>query len=153
MTTVISRLLSRYERGTVTRRELIAALSALAACATTNAEAGLKVSRLDHISLQVSDLQRSREFYGNVFTASVNRTPRPDNEVRLDLGDNALLVLRRAGVPGQVNHLGVKVEGFNRASVAQQLRGAGITPVDEPNVPGTAGFHVVDPDGFRVQLL
>ena len=153
MTTVISRWLSRYERGTVTRRELIVALSAVMAGATTNADAGLKVSRLDHISLQVSDLQRSREFYGNVFSASVNRTPRPDNEVRLDLRDNATLVLRRAGVPGQVNHLGVKVEGFNRASVAQQLRGSGVTPVDEPNVPGTAGFHVVDPDGFRVQLL
>jgi catechol 2,3-dioxygenase-like lactoylglutathione lyase family enzyme len=153
MTTVVSRLLTRYERGTVTRRELIAALVALAAGTPTEAAAGVKVSRIDHISLQVSDLQRSREFYANIFTASVNRNPRPDNELRLDLGDNANVVLRRAGEPGQVNHLGVRVDGFDRASVAQQLRRAGITPVDEPNLPGTVGFHVVDPDGFRVQLL
>ena len=153
MTTEISGLLDRYERGTVTRRELIVALATLAAGTTTNAAAGLKVSRLDHISLQVSDLQRSREFYTSVFAASVNTTPRPANELRLDLGDNAILVLRRAGVPGQVDHLGVRVEGFDRASVAQRLRGSGIIPVDEPNVPGTVGFHVVDPDGFKVQLL
>ncbi|MEQ1759001.1 MAG: VOC family protein [Vicinamibacterales bacterium] len=153
MTTVVSRLLSRYERGTVTRRELIAALAALVAGAPTEAAAGVTVSRIDHISLQVSDLQRSREFYAKVFTASVNQNPRPDNEVRLDLGGNANLVLRRAGEPGQVNHLGVRVEGFERASLVQQLRGAGIAPVDEPNVPGTVGFHVVDPDGFKVQLL
>jgi catechol 2,3-dioxygenase-like lactoylglutathione lyase family enzyme len=149
----VSKLLNRYETGTVTRRELIAALVALAAGTQTEAAAGVKVSRIDHISLQVSDLQRSRDFHTNVFTASANQNPRPENEVRLDLGDNAILVLRRGGEPGQVNHLGVKVEGFDRASVAQQLRGAGLMPVDEPHVPGTVGFHVVNPDGFRVQLV
>ncbi len=153
MTATISGLLRRYEGGTLSRRELIAALATVAATSTADAAAGLKVSRLDHISLQVRDLQRSREFYANLFAASVNTTPRPDNEVRLDFGDNALLVLRRAGAPGQVDHVGVKVEGFDRSSVARQLRASGISPVDAPNVPGTAGFHVVDPDGFKVQLL
>jgi catechol 2,3-dioxygenase-like lactoylglutathione lyase family enzyme len=125
----------------------------VATTGTTAAAAGMKVSRLDHVSLQVSDLQRSREFYSNVFAVSVNTNPRPANEVRLDLGENALLVLRRAGAPGQVNHLGVKVEGFDKAAVTRQLRASGISPIDEPNVPGTPGFHVVDPDGFKVQLL
>ena len=153
MTAAISGLLSRYEGGTLSRRELVVALATLAATSTANAAAGLRVSRLDHISLQVSDLQRSREFYANVFAASVNPTPRPDNEVRLDLADNAILVLRRAGAPGQVDHLGVRLEGFARSSVARQLRASGISPVDVPNVPGTPGFHIVDPDGFKVQLL
>jgi catechol 2,3-dioxygenase-like lactoylglutathione lyase family enzyme len=153
MTTAISDLLNRYERGVVTRRELIAAIATLFAGATPRAAVGLKVSRLDHISLQVSDLQRSRDFYANLFAASINPTPRPANEVRLDLGDSATLVLRRAGAPGQVNHLGMKLESFDRASVARQLRASAITPIDEPNVPGTPGFHVVDPDGFKVQLL
>jgi catechol 2,3-dioxygenase-like lactoylglutathione lyase family enzyme len=153
MTTALSDLLNHYERGVVTRRELIVAIATLVTAARPTAAAGLKVSRLDHISLQVSDLQRSREFYTSVFSASVNTMARPANEVRLDLADSATLVLRRAGAPGQVNHLGMKLENFDRASVAQQLRAAGITPIDEPNVPGTPGFHVVDPDGFKVQLL
>jgi catechol 2,3-dioxygenase-like lactoylglutathione lyase family enzyme len=152
MTATISNLLDRYEKGMLARRELIAAIATLAATSTT-AAAGLRVSRLDHISLQVSDLRHSRDFYANVFGATVNTTPRPDNEVRLDLGDTGSLVLRRAGTPGQVDHFGVKVQGFDRASVARQLRASGISPVDAPNIPGTPGFHVIDPDGFKVQLL
>ena len=152
MRSTISRLLSRYESGTLTRRELIAGLTMLVTAGTTTSTAGLKVSRLDHVSLQVSDLKRSRDFYGKVFALSVNTNPRPDNEVRLDLGDSAVLVLRRSSPPGTVNHLGIKLEGFDKATVAQQLKASGIVPVDEPNVPGTPGFHVVDPDGFKVQL-
>jgi catechol 2,3-dioxygenase-like lactoylglutathione lyase family enzyme len=153
MSSTISRLLSHYESGTLTRRQLIAGLTMLATAGTTTSAAGLKVSRLDHISLNVSDLQRSRDFYLNVFASSVNTNPRPSNEVRLDLGENGLLVLRRSSPPGTVDHLGIKVEGFDKPSVTQQLRASGIVPVDEPNVPGTPGFHVVDPDGFKVQLL
>jgi catechol 2,3-dioxygenase-like lactoylglutathione lyase family enzyme len=153
MTSIIFRLMSQFDTGTLTRRELLAGLTTLAgAGATTSAAAGLKVSRLDHVSLNVSDLQRSRDFYLNVFASSVNSTPRPSNEVRLDLGDNGILVLRRSNPPGTVDHLGVKLEGFDKPSVMRQLRTSGIVPVDDPNVPGTAGFHVVDPDGFKVQL-
>ena len=67
--------------------------------------------------------------------------------------ENGLLVLRRSGPPGTVDHLGIKLERFDQPSVTRQLRASGIVPVDEPNVPGTPGFHVVDPDGFKVQLL
>jgi catechol 2,3-dioxygenase-like lactoylglutathione lyase family enzyme len=153
MTATISNLLNHYESGMLPRRELITALAILAATSKAAGAAGFRVSRLDHISLQVSDLQRSREFYGKVLGASLNTNPRPDNEVRLDLADSGSLVLRRAGTPGQVDHLGVKVEGFDRASVARQLRASGVSAVDVPNVPGTPGFHVVDPDGFKVQFL
>ena len=55
MRSTISELVSRYERGTLTRRELIASLTMLAATGTTTSAAGLKVSRLEHVSLQVSD--------------------------------------------------------------------------------------------------
>ena len=153
MSSTISRLLSHYENGTLTRRELIAGLTMLATTGATTSAAGLKVSRLDHISLNVSDLQRSRDFYANVFALSVSTNPRPDNEVRLDLGEGGALVLRRSSPPGTVNHLGIKLEGFDRASVIRQLKASGIEPVDEPSVPGTPGFHVVDPDGFKVQLV
>jgi catechol 2,3-dioxygenase-like lactoylglutathione lyase family enzyme len=152
MTATISSLLNRYESGMMTRRELIATITTLATTSTTVA-AGLRVSRLDHLSLQVSDLRRSRDFYTNVFGATLNSAPRPDNEVRLDLGEIGSLVLRRAGTPGQVDHLGVKVEGFDSALVARQIRAVRINPVDQPNTPGTPGFHIVDPDGFKVQFL
>ena len=60
-----------------------------------------------------------------------------------------------------VDHVGIKLDGFDKASVAQHLKDIGITPIDEPNFSrtqdnpniGGAGFHVVDPDGFNVQLV
>jgi len=153
----ISGLLSNYESGTLTRRELIAGLAMLATAGTTASAAGMKVSRIDHVSLQVSDLKRSRDFYGNVLALSVNTNPRPDDEVRLDLGESGYLVLRSFGTPGKVDHLGIKLEGFNKESVTQQLKASGIVPIDDPSYPISSttrgGFHVVDPDGFKVQLL
>jgi cytochrome P450 len=50
----LSRLLSHYERGALTRRQLIADLTMLLTAGTTTSAAGLKVGRLDHIALNVS---------------------------------------------------------------------------------------------------
>lgn len=156
----IVRLLTHYERGTLTRRELVLGLTALVAARTSISAAGPKGIALDHLSLQVSDLQRSQDFYTKVLGASLNTVARPDGSVRLDLGPNGFLVLRRFSPAGRVDHVGIKLEGFNKDSVTQQLKEIGITPIDEPNFSrtqdnpnGGAGFHVVDPDGFNVQLV
>jgi hypothetical protein len=45
------------------------------------------------------------------------------------------------------------LQGFEKASVTQHLKASEIVPIDEPSVPGTPGFHVVDPDGYKVQLI
>jgi catechol 2,3-dioxygenase-like lactoylglutathione lyase family enzyme len=152
MRSTIAALVRRYEGGQLTRRELIAGLVMLTSTQTVSAAAGLKVTRLNHISLNVSDLQRARDFYANAFAVLVNTNPRPENEVRLDLSEDTFLVLRRATPPGTVDHLGVQLEGFDKDLVTRQLRASGIVPVDAPNVNGSPGFHVVDPDGFKVQL-
>ena len=153
MTDKISFLLRRYETGRVSRRELIAGLATLAVASTGSAAAaGLTVTKIDHLALQVSNLQRSRDFYVKAFGASVNTNPRPANEVRVDLGPSSALVLRQAGTAGELDHIGVVVDGFERSAVARQLRTSGINLVDAPTVPGTPGFHVIDPGGFKVQL-
>jgi catechol 2,3-dioxygenase-like lactoylglutathione lyase family enzyme len=132
---------------------VISALAALVCSGSTASDAaGLAVTRIDHLSLQVSDLQRSRDFYIAAFGATVNSNPRPANEIRLDLNATTAIVLQRAGTPGQVDHVGLRVESFERAQVTRQLRGAGVSAVDVPSAPGTPGYHIVDPDGFKVQL-
>jgi hypothetical protein len=77
----------------------------------------------------------------------------PDNEVRLEFGDSGHLNLRRSSRPGTVDHVGIRLESFEKASVTQHLKASEIVPIDEASVPGTPGFHVVDPDGFKVQLI
>ena len=154
MKKTISELLTQYEDRTLSRRALISALTMVAAAGATTSAAGPRAITLDHVSLQVSDLERSRDFYRNVFGLSVNTNPRPDDEVRLDLGENGFVVLRRFSPAGRLDHLALKLEGFNKTSVTQQLRGLGIAPIDEPNTsPTRGGFHVVDPDGLKIQLV
>jgi hypothetical protein len=73
--------------------------------------------------------------------------------VQLDLGASGYLVLHRADQPGSVDQLALKLEQLDMEVVRKELSGSGIDAVGEPNTPGTPGFHVVDPDGFKLQLV
>ena len=65
----ISNLLSCYEKGTLTRRQTIRGLAVLAATggAASAAEgqdnAEIRGNSINHVSIRVSDLERSVEFY------------------------------------------------------------------------------------------
>lgn len=151
---IISSLLATYEAGAVTRRQVIAALAVLAAAGTKLSAAPLAGGALDHLSLQVSDLERSTRFYRDVLGLTVAPGVRPDGSVRLDLPKGGYLTLRELSPAGKVDHFCIKVGDFNREAVTRQLKTQGIVPIDEPNFTGTgAGFHIVDPDGLNVQLL
>ncbi len=160
MEKAISNLFACYENGAVTRRQVIAALAALVATGTKASAAGVSGGALDHLSLQVSNLERSTSFYRDVLGLVVAPRSRPDGSVRLDLPKGGYLTLRTFSPAGKVDHFGIKLDGFNKEVVVQQLRAQGISPIDEPNFSraannptGGAGFHVVDPDGLNVQLL
>jgi len=65
MESIISNLLDRFEKGSLTRRELARSLAMLAAGATAAAaqeDIDFKSADIDHVSIQVADLQRSVEF-------------------------------------------------------------------------------------------
>ena len=150
MKNIIAGLLGRYENGQLSRRELIVGLTMLAA-AGTKAEAATLMDgiNLDHISVQVSDLKVSQDFYRNVLGLTLHTEPRADGSVRLDLGQSGFFVLRNGRPTGTVDHVAIKIEGFNRDLVTRQIRDSGVTPADDD---GGAGFHVVDPDGLKIQL-
>ena len=65
METIINLLLQRFESGSLSRRQLIQGLAMLAT-AGVPAQAqtrGFQGAFISHVSLSVSDLQRSSEFY------------------------------------------------------------------------------------------
>ena len=63
MKNIIAGLLGRYENGKLSRRELIAGLAMLAAAGTKAEAAALNGGiNIEHVSVQVSDLNRSQEF-------------------------------------------------------------------------------------------
>src|SRR2546430_8939478 len=88
MERVILNLLTSFEKGTLTRRELMQGLTMIAAASGAASAAPLQTSvikgaRIDHVSIQVSDLQRSVQFYQRVFGFTVVSEDKPNEIVRL----------------------------------------------------------------------
>ena len=150
MEAIINKLLQRFESGSLSRRQLIQGLAMLATAGSVPAHAqtrGFQGGFISHVSLSVSDLQRSTEFYQKVFGLAVLSQDKPNEIVRLGL-TRTLVSLRRASPKAVVDHFAIGVEKFNRESVTKDLADRGVTP--EQNVE--AGFHVQDPDGYPVQI-
>src|SRR5438128_8269345 len=153
MEAVISSLLKRFERGALTRRELIRGLAILTtargtASAALVQEAGLKAAKIDHVSIQVTDLPRAIAFYQKIFGLSVVSEDKPNEIVRLG-ATKTLVSLHHKSPTGLVDHFAIGVEGFNKEAVTRELKQRGRNP--EENID--AGFHIKDPEGIRVQIV
>jgi len=146
MKSTISRLLEAYEKGKMSRRQLVQGLALLAAGSSAAQAAGFQGNSVNHISLQVSNLQRSTDFYQRVFGCPVNKR---DGNNQLVFGKN-FLVLREGKPAAMVDHFAIGVDNFNKDSVSADLKARGATPIDQQG--GGFGFHVLDPDGFPVQI-
>jgi catechol 2,3-dioxygenase-like lactoylglutathione lyase family enzyme len=145
----ISKLVTRFEQGRITRRELIQAIAALAAVGTTAAAAPpLRAGSINHVSVLVSDLQRSIDFYNRVFGLSVMNEDKANRIVRLGIDKKILVSIRLEPPPGLVDHFAIGVENFNRDAVTRDLTEMGLTPQENLEF----GFHVKDPDGANVQI-
>ena len=153
MEAIISDLLNRFEKGALSRRGLIQGLATLAAAggATSAAQAqdgGLKGVKIDHISIQVSDLPRAVAFYEKIFGLTVMSEDKPNEISRLGAG-KIIVSLHHKNPTGLVDHFAIGVENFNKERVTQQLKALGLTA--EENLD--AGFHIQDPEGMNVQIV
>ena len=145
---LISDLVTGYEHGRLTRRELIQALTMLTAAGTTASAAPLRSGSINHVSVLVSDMARSIDFYNRVFGLSVANEDKANKIARLGIGGKVLVSLRVEPPPGLIDHFAIGVEGFNRDAVTKELQGMGLTPSENLEF----GFHVKDPDGANVQI-
>lgn len=149
MESAISKLLETYEKGKLSRRELVQGLALLVAgSGTMSAAEEFKGSSINHVSLNVNDLDRSTDFYQRVLGATVHK--RQGNNQAIFGKD--FLVLRPGTPAGAVGHFAIGVENFNKDSATTALKARGATPMETNHGTGL-GFHVVDPDGFPVQIV
>ena len=146
---VISDLVSGFEHGRLSGRELIQALTAVAvASGTTASAASLKAGSINHASVLVTDMARSTDFYNRVFGLSVMNEDKANKISRLGIGGKVLVSLRVEPPAGLVGHFAIGVENFNRDAVTKSLEEMGLTPRENLEF----GFHVKDPDGANVQI-
>jgi len=152
MESIISNLISRYEKGSLNRRDLVSGLALLAASGGTAAAAAqdeieFKAANIDHVSIHVADLQRSIAFYQKMFGFSV--VSRADPEiVRLGNGKTVLVSLNHGSPAGTIDHFAIGIPRFNNESGARYVTQRGAMPLQGDY----AGFHVKDPDGINVQI-
>lgn len=147
---VISDLVTSFERGRLTRRELVQALAAvaMAGAGVPAAAVSLKSGSINHTSVLVSDMARSIDFYNRVFGLSVVNEDKPNKISRLGVAGKVLVSLRVEPPPGLIDHFAIGVENFNRDAVTANLKEMGLTPRENLEF----GFHVKDPDGANVQI-
>lgn len=152
-------LLRRYEDGTISRRELLGALGALVAAGaapevTHAAPAVGPVKQMNHVSIFVPDVQKSKQFYQDVFALPLLTNQDPG--VNLSTGSGFLGIYplpanAPAGTRGSINHLCLGVESFDADAVLKSLTDRGLTARIRQR-GDTKELYVTDPDGISVQL-
>jgi catechol 2,3-dioxygenase-like lactoylglutathione lyase family enzyme len=154
---IISRLLREYEDGRVTRRQLIRTLAVAATATSTVATAEAAPANalsINHVSMQVADYTKTRDFYVGLFGMKVSDDD-GKTQCRLTFGDNILIPRNASSRPGGkvgVDHIAYTLANWDsdksiKPAVEAELKRRGL------NIRVTEGsFHVQDPDGFEVQM-
>ena len=142
---IISKLLDDFEQGRLTRRQLIQTL-ALVSRAAAAPRAPFKAVGINHISYEVRDYRKTRDFYANLLGMKViNDTGRQCSFV---VGDSILIARNHSGATPRVDHIAYTIDNWERRAVEAELKRRGLTP--RPDTENS--FHVKDPDGFDLQI-
>ncbi len=147
MQQTIANMLSDYERGIVSRRQLIGALAAMASAASKGSAANSTFQGvgLNHIAIRVTNVHRSRDFYQKHFGLPVLHEA--EDNCFLGLGKNFLTLFRNEK-PG-LDHFCIAIEGFKIDPVMEELKRQGF---QARRPAGTDRVYFPDPDGLEVQL-
>ena len=157
MENIIGKLLQDYEHGRMTRRQLIQTLTlgATAAASVGAVEAApANATYINHVSMQVADYRKTRDFYSGLFGMKVTNDD-GKSECSLTCGSTIIIARNASGRPGAkvgVDHIAYTLANWDtdktvRPAVEAELKRRGLS------VRATeGGFHVQDPDGFDVQM-
>ena len=148
MSDKIETLLSAYESGACTRRQFLAAVSALlpvAALGQTKTATPFVARGINHVTLNVKDLGRSREFYERLFQFPHAKQVDKD-EYYLGMGNTFLFL--GASHESSIDHFCIGIDGYDPQTTKQKLASHSVDATIEYG--NQLYFH--DPDGLKVQL-
>lgn len=151
---VISGLLSQFEKGRLSRRQLVKALALVSAGAGSVAAApqggrGFKAASVNHLSFSVPEYARTRDFYADLMGMKVARDD--GKECTLTFGDSSLVVrkTRRPDNAPYIDHVCYTISDWDRSAVEAELKRRGLNPRPGQN---EFSFEVKDPDGYGLQI-
>lgn len=158
MEQIIANLLTDFEHGKMSRRQLIQTLAVTAAAAGVSAPAvaaaaplKMKASTVNHISYGVADYGRTRDFYADLLGMKV--THDDGKQCYLEFGET-MLIARKTRQPDNkpfVDHICYTIANWDENAVEAELKRRNLAPRTDMG-GGTKSFHVKDPDGFDLQV-
>jgi len=156
----VERLVGLYDGGGITRRQLLQGLIAvgIGARAAPNssgtpsprqAASVLQARSINHVTLYVSDVARSKAFYQAAAGLPVRAEDATFCELRLE---NSFLGLyaREQGQRSGFDHFCFGMEQYDPATALAKLKAA--VPNAQPTLEAGDQVYVRDPDGVRVQF-
>jgi catechol 2,3-dioxygenase-like lactoylglutathione lyase family enzyme len=154
MEQVIAKLVQDFEQGKLSRRQLIETLT-IAATATAGAAPataaegkGFQAVTVNHISYQVADYAKTRDFYASLLGMKVSHDD--GRQCYLSFGDTFLLArnVRQGVTAPRIDHIAYTIDSWDKNAVEAELKSRGLAP--RPDTEDS--FHVKDPDGFDLQI-
>jgi catechol 2,3-dioxygenase-like lactoylglutathione lyase family enzyme len=145
-------LLNQYETGHLTRRQLLAAMTAMvAAPAAVAAEAPIgTVQQLNHVTIFVPNVQKSVQFYQDLLGMPVLTRQNPGINLNAGTGFLGIYPSPQAA-SGSINHFCLGMPNFDPDAVLKRLTDRGI----RANIRlrgDTKELYFTDPDNISVQL-
>ncbi len=157
--TAAEQIVESFERGRLSRRELVARLMAIGAASagfSTIARAAAEpatqpstftASTIDHLALSVTDITRSVAFYQKHLGLKLTRGGGDaDASAFLNCGERDFLALFRGDKPG-LHHFSFSIPNYNADAAARRIEAAGLTLRRDGN-----RVYFRDPDDLEVQV-
>jgi len=148
MQPLIEKMLMDFETGKLSRRQLASALAALVATGAQAAPSApdFRAVSVNHVTLRVSDVERSTKFYQDVFGMPL-KTESPTLKL-LALNKNCFFGVESvAGKSPAVDHFSLGIQGFKLDDAVAKLKKRGI----QADV-SKESLKFNDADGITVQL-
>jgi catechol 2,3-dioxygenase-like lactoylglutathione lyase family enzyme len=112
------------------------------------------ITHLDHCSVLITDVERSRRFYRDVLGLKEIAKPRTFDFVVVwfELGGQQLhLLLKERPDSVSPRHFALRVADC--AAARSYFRSLGVRTEETTPIPGADRFFIVDPDGNRIEVI
>jgi catechol 2,3-dioxygenase-like lactoylglutathione lyase family enzyme len=116
--------------------------------------ADFQVSQLDHCSVLITDVERSRRFYRDLLGLKEIAKPRTFDFVVLwfDLGNQHVhLLLKDRADTISPRHFALRVT--SAAAARGYFQQHGVRVEETTPIPGAERFFIADPDGNRIEII
>jgi len=158
----VENLVTLFEKGTLNRQQLIQGLLAAMppismvadAQADTSTLSTFRGRSLNHVTLSVTDVERSQEFYSRLLGGTMScRSIQTDKGAKVESATlflpEGFIALFKLGEP-RVHHFCVGVEDFSIDAALEKLKSD--FPESKPSTYRGAELYFRDPDGILGQI-